>query len=608
MQAIILAAGMGKRLGELTRNNTKCMVEVGGVKLIERALTILDKKNLNKIILVVGYQYENLVAFVDSLKIKTPIEYIINDVYHKTNNIFSLSLAKEQMMQDDTLLLESDLIFEERLIDMLLEDKRDTLALVDKFENWMDGTCIVVDQDDNITDFIPGKLLKYHEKEHYYKTVNIYKFSAEFSQSVYVPFLEAYAKVMGNNEYYETVIKLILMLDKNTMKAKRLDGELWYEIDDIQDLDIAATLFIENDVERYGHLMKRYGGYWRFPHLQDYCYLVNPYFPPKRMQEEMESNFDVLVRQYPSGMMVNSLLASKCFDVHEEHILLGNGAAELIKALLEELGGRLGVIRPTFEEYPNRWETECVEYNCIKDDFSYHAEQLIAFFSEHPVDTLVLINPDNPTGHCMDPDEIKQLLLWSRECGVNLIVDESFLDFADTENMSLLSEQTLGENPDLYVVKSISKSYGVPGLRLGILASGNAELISKLKKRVSIWNINSLAEFFMQILDKYKNEYAVSLKQIRAERHRFYEELCEIPSLKVYPSQANYFMCELRGGCSSAELAGKLLKRNILIKDLTGKIRDGKQYIRVAIRTEEENSRLIEVLREELLCNVKHLI
>lgn len=603
MQAIILAAGMGKRLGELTRNNTKCMVEVGGVKLIERALTILDRKNLNKIILVVGYQHENLAIFVDSLKIKTPIEYIINDVYHKTNNIFSLSLAKEQMMQDDTLLLESDLIFEERLIDMLLEDKRDTLALVDKFENWMDGTCIVVDQDDNITDFIPGKLLKYYEKEHYYKTVNIYKFSAEFSKSVYVPFLEAYAKVMGNNEYYETVIKLILMLDKNTMKAKRLGGELWYEIDDIQDLDIATTLFIENDVERYEHLMKRYGGYWRFPHLQDYCYLVNPYFPPKRMQEEMESNFDVLVRQYPSGMMVNSLLASKCFDVHEEHILLGNGAAELIKALLEELGGRLGVIRPTFEEYPNRWETKCVEYNCIKDDFSYHAEQLISFYSEHPVDTLVLINPDNPTGHYINPDEVKQLLLWSRECDVNLIVDESFLDFADTENMSLLSEETLCENPNLYVVKSISKSYGVPGLRLGILASGNTKMISCLKKGVSIWNINSLAEFFMQILDKYKNDYTISLRKIKAERHRFYEELCEINLLKVYPSQANYFMCELLGDCSSGKLAGKLLKRNILIKDLTGKIHNGKQYIRIAIRTEEENSRLAKVLREELGIN-----
>lgn len=597
MQAIILAAGMGKRLGELTKNNTKCMVEVGGVRLIERALRILDRKKLSRIILVVGYQHKNLVSFVDSLCLKTPVEYIVNDVYHKTNNIFSLSLAKDQMMQEDTLLLESDLIFEENLIDMLLEDDRDTLALVDKFENWMDGTCIVVDQDDNITDFIPGKLLKYHEKEHYYKTVNIYKFGAQFSRDVYVPFLEAYAKVMGNNEYYETVIKLILMLDKNTMKAKRLNGELWYEIDDIQDLDIAQTLFVEDDVERYRHLMKRYGGYWRFPHLQDYCYLINPYFPTKRMQEEMESNFDVLVRQYPSGMTVNTLLAAKSFDVHEEHIVIGNGAAELIKGLLEELNGKLGVVRPTFEEYPNRWEKDVIAYDCTENDFSYTASQLIQYFTENPVDTLVLINPDNPTGHCMDADGIKSLLQWSRQCDINLIIDESFLDFADAENLSLLSEQVLKENKNLYVVKSISKSYGVPGIRLGILASGNTDMIGRLKKDVSIWNINSMAEFFMQILDKYKSDYTDSLRKIKEERSRFLNELCAIKNLKVYPSQANYFMCEILDGISSEELAGRLLKENILIKDLTGKIHNGKQYIRIAIRGEEENRILVEKLR-----------
>lgn len=599
MQAIILAAGMGKRLGELTKNNTKCMVEVDGVRLIERALRILDRKNLNRIILVVGYQHENLMSFVNSLGIQTQIEFIINEVYDKTNNIFSLSLAKEQMTEDDTLLLESDLIFEENLIDMLLEDKRDSLALVDKFESWMDGTCIVVDQDDNITDFIPGKLLQYREKEQYYKTVNIYKFGADFSKNVYVPFLEAYAKVMGNNEYYEAVIKLILLLDKNTMKAKRLQGELWYEIDDIQDLDIAQTLFIEDDTQRYQYLIKRYGGYWRFPHLQDYCYLVNPYFPTRRMQEEMESNFDILMRQYPSGMEVNSLLAAKCFQMHEEHVVLGNGAAELIKCLLEELHGTLGVIRPTFEEYANRWASECVVYDCTQDDFTYSAQQLITFFSEHPVDTLVLINPDNPSGYYMGQSEIAALLQWCKEENKNLIVDESFLDFADEENASLLSERILSENPNLYVVKSISKSYGVPGLRLGILASGDADMIGCLKKSVSIWNINSMAEFFMQILDKYKVDYENSIREIKAERKRFFEALDQIKSLKVYPSQANYFMCELLDGHTSEELVGRLLKRNILIKDLTGKIKNGRQYIRIAIRTGTENQRLVELLKEE---------
>lgn len=598
MQAIILAAGMGKRLGELTKNNTKCMVEVDGVRLIERALRILDRKNLNRIILVVGYQHENLMAFVNSLGIQTQIGFIINEVYDKSNNIFSLSLAKEQMIEDDTLLLESDLIFEERLIDMLLEDKRDSLALVDKFESWMDGTCIVVDQDDNITDFIPGKLLQYREKEQYYKTVNIYKFGADFSKNVYVPFLETYAKVMENNEYYEAVIKLILLLDKNTMKAKRLQGELWYEIDDIQDLDIAQTLFIEDDMQRYQYLMKRYGGYWRFPHLQDYCYLVNPYFPTRRMQEEMESNFDILMRQYPSGMEVNSLLAAKCFQLHEDHVVLGNGAAELIKCLLEELHGTLGVIRPTFEEYANRWASECVVYDCAQDDFTYNAQQLITFFSEHPVDTLVLINPDNPSGYYMGQSEIVDLLQWCKEENKNLIVDESFLDFADEENASLLSESILSENPNLYVVKSISKSYGVPGLRLGILASGNADMIGCLKKRVSIWNINSMAEFFMQILDKYKVDYEGSLQEIKTERKSFFEDLRQIKSLKVYPSQANYFMCELLDGHTSEELEGRLLKKNILIKDLTGKIKNGRQYIRIAIRISDENRHLVELLKE----------
>ena len=311
MQAIILAAGMGKRLGKLTQNNTKCMVEVGGVRLIERALYILDKKNLSRIVMVVGYQCENLMQFVGGLGIDTPVEYIINEVYDRTNNIYSLSMAKDWLVKEDTLLLESDLIFEEALIDLLLEDSRETLALVDKFENWMDGTCLVVDEDDRIVDFIPGKLLEYSQKERYYKTVNIYKLSADFSRNVYVPFLEAYARVMGNNEYYEAVIKLILMLDKNTMRAKRLEGQRWYEIDDIQDLDIAEVLFAADAGERYKKLTSRYGGYWRFPHLKDFCYLVNPYFPPARMMEELKSNFDILVRQYPSGMRVNCLLAAK---------------------------------------------------------------------------------------------------------------------------------------------------------------------------------------------------------------------------------------------------------------------------------------------------------
>ena len=295
MQAVILAAGMGKRLKELTQNNAKCMVKVNGVSLIERTLYILDKKQLSKIVVVVGFEKNKLVDYISNLHIRTPVVFVENQVYEKTNNIYSLLLAKECLSKEDTILLESDIIFEESVIDILLNDSRQTLALVDKFASWMDGTCMELDEDDSIKEFIPGKYLRFEEKEEYYKTVNIYKFSKDFSANIYIPFLEAYIKAMGVNEYYESVIKLIAMLEKSNIRAKRLTGQIWYEIDDAQDLDIASTLFADAGVTKYNAIASRYGGYWRYPGLLDFCYLVNPYFPPKKMIEEIKSNFEPLL-------------------------------------------------------------------------------------------------------------------------------------------------------------------------------------------------------------------------------------------------------------------------------------------------------------------------
>ena len=280
MQAIILAAGMGKRLKELTRNNTKCMIKVNGVTLIDRMLHQIQSQNVSRIVIVAGYEREKLKDYISTLGIKTPIVYIDNPIYDKTNNIYSLSLASDYLCQEDTLLFESDLIFEDAVLDVLVNDPRPTLALVDKYESWMDGTCVKIDENDNISAFVPGKKFKFNEIKDYYKTVNIYKFSKEFSESHYVPFLKAYEKALGENEYYEQVLRVITMLDNPGIKVKRLDGQRWYEIDDIQDLDIAESNFAPDEDERVSLLQGRYGGYWRYPKLLDFCYLVNPYFPP----------------------------------------------------------------------------------------------------------------------------------------------------------------------------------------------------------------------------------------------------------------------------------------------------------------------------------------
>ena len=602
MQAIILAAGMGRRLGELTKNNTKCMVEVNGITLIDRMLNQLSRLPLNRVVIVVGYEGKKLVDYIGNrYDDKMKIEYVENPIYDKTNNIYSLELAKEQLQEDDTLLIESDLIFDDGLFDLILNDPYPNLALVAKYQTWMDGTMVKIDDDNNIVNFIPKKAFDYDDVDSYFKTVNIYKFSKEFSTNKYVPFLEAYTKALGNNEYYEQVLRVITFLDHSDLKALPISNERWYEIDDIQDRDIAEALFAEGE-ERLSKYMKRYGGYWRFPGMLDYCYLVNPYYPSSRMMNELRANFNTLLTQYPSGMYVNSLIAGKCFGVRQEYIVPGNGAAELIKSLMEKLPGKLGVTYPTFEEYPNRREKDLLEiYNPGNNDFHYTADDLMSYYSAHPVDSILLINPDNPSGNFIPKSDVLTLAEWCSQRSVKLVVDESFVDFSIgyTDN-TLLSNDLLDKYPNLIVVKSISKSFGVPGLRLGVLASSDINLIDAIKKDVSIWNLNSFAEFYMQIFSKYESDYHKACHKFATERERFWKELNTISYLRVIPSQANYFLCEVLPPFTSHDLTVKLLNEsNILIKDCsTKKAFGGRNYIRIAIRNREDNKRLIQKLKE----------
>ena len=602
MQAIILAAGMGKRLKELTSNATKCMVEVNGEMMIHKTLMHLEKLNLNKIVLVVGYEGQQLMDYVNSLGLKTPVEYVVNDVYDKTNNIYSLYLAKEYLLQDDTLLLESDLVYEEAVIRKLVDTPYPSLVLVDKFESWMDGTCITVDEDDNITSFVSKREFDFTKTDEYYKTVNLYKFSKNFSEKYYVPFLEAYCNAMGLNEYYEQVLKVITFLGDLEIKAVKLNGEKWYEIDDVQDLDIAESLLAGKE-EKLEKMQKRFGGYWRYPKLIDFCYLVNPYFPNKKLVSEMQTNFERLLGEYPSGMGVNSLIAAKIFGLHASQVIVGNGAAELIKSLMERFTGRLGMAFPTFQEYPNRKaQKDVVPYFVTNDEFRYTAKDLMDFYEDKDIEVLTLINPDNPSGNYIRREDVLKLSKWCEKKNIRFVVDESFVDFVDEEETTtLLDAEILKANPNLIVVKSISKSYGVPGLRLGVLASSDEELIAEMKKDVAIWNINSFAEFYLQIYEKYAKDYAKAIEKFKQTRAAYIKDLQALSGLRVLPTQANYVLCEVTSGVTSRKLAEDLLEENILIKDLsTKKGFDGKNYIRLAVRDEKDNAILVEALKRYL--------
>lgn len=599
MQAVILAAGMGKRLRSKTEEHTKGMVSILGKTFLEWSLDrLVTHTSVKRIVLVIGYCGDEIRRVLGDSYGGVPILYVENAVYASTNNIYSLYLTKDYLVQDDTLLLESDLIYEGEILRKLEAHPHRNLAVVDQYKPHMDGTAVKINADDQITAFIPKEHFDYKEASLYYKTVNIYKFSREFLQSQYIPFMEAYIAAMGKHAYYEQVLRVLLALERSDLKVLKLNGEKWYEVDDLQDYDIAQCLFSTDVTAKAAAYHSRFGGYWRFPEMKDYCYLVNPYFPPMRMVDELKHSFTQLLVNYPSGQAVMQSLVANNFSLSPEMSLVGNGAAELIHALLSCGGwGRVGVHVPTFQEYTARVAApdEVVMLEA-KEGFSYTADDMIHHAPR--LDTLVWINPDNPSGHFLPKDEVLRVVEHYRQQNKRVILDESFVDFADgAEENSVLQVDLLRRFPNLIVIKSISKSYGVPGIRLGILATADQELILSCRKSLPVWNINSYGEFFLQILPKYKAAYREACVKLAAERKRFAAELERVPYLRPFPSQANYILCEVLPPQHSDTLCRELLRANFLIKDCRNKLGfHGRDYVRLAVKSEAENDELIAKL------------
>lgn len=345
----------------------------------------------------------------------------------------------------------------------------------------------------------------------------------------------------------------------------------------------------------------RFGGFWRYPKMKDYCFLVNPYFPTPKMLEEIKEMFETLLTSYPSGMRFNAAFAAKMFGVSDRQILPGNGAAELIKLFMEEVRGNVGFVYPTFEEYPNRIsESRRIVYNPTNEGFRYSAHDLMDFFSNKKISCISLVNPDNPSGNQLTTKEIEELALWASRQSIKIVIDESFADFADEDKRAtLIHSELLAEHPNLYVIKSIGKSFGVPGCRLGVLASGDEEFIAMAKKKVAIWNINPFGEFFMEIMPRYRKEYKDGCDAIAAERARFMRTLQEIPYLRTFPTQANYLLAKVSTPFDATSLTNLLWEKyTILLKDCSNKKGfPDTSYVRITIRDKKDNDEFVSILK-----------
>lgn len=598
----MLAAGMGRRMRKQTENHTKCMITINGKTLLLRAVEALKKAKINKLVLVVGYKYDVLQEYIDSEQEfkDMEIEYVYNYDYSSTNNIYSLFLAKDHLVQDDTILLESDLIFEDSLIEDLVNDSRKNLVVASKYEQWMNGTVIVINDKDNVVDFIEKEKFRYEDVDKYYKTVNIYKFSKEFSQKQYLPFLDAYLTAYGTNQYYEQVLKILSHIRNSELEAYRLNNTNWYEIDDTQDLDIAETMFASED-EILAKYEYHFGGYWRFPHIVDFCYLVNPYYPPPKMISQLKYAFNQLLTQYPSGMKIQKLNAESMFDVDRKYITVGNGATELINVLGKYISGRMSLFIPSFNEYC-RCFTNCTinEISSEQYNYQYNIDAILNIIED--TDTLLLINPDNPSGGFIEKEDMLRIIDKCEKHSVRIIVDESFVDFAEKGlRYTLLDNSIIEKYKNLIVIRSISKSYGVPGLRLGVMASSNEKVNGFMSRNMAIWNINSFAEYYLQIQRLYKRSYSAACDEIVLRRKELISELSSIAYLKVFPSQANYVMCELDESCgyNSRQLAVELVKHyGLLAKNLSEKKGfNSKSFLRFAVKDKESDKKLVDALK-----------
>ncbi|MBX7491485.1 aminotransferase class I/II-fold pyridoxal phosphate-dependent enzyme [Helicobacter turcicus] len=598
MRAVILAAGIGKRLQKYTKDKPKCMVEIDGITIIERLLRqIIQYGKLRHIVIVVGYLGDVLENYIKKLNLPSDvvIDFIYNDKYYYANNIYSLYSAK-QYFNDDIMLFESDLVFDDLVIKQIFDSKFENFVLVSHNEPWMDGTVVTIDAHHRVKKIIFKEEFDFKQIDKYYKTANIYKFSKSFLENLYLPILENYIDKDNIEFYYERALKDVV--NNGVLNIEIVESDLWYEIDNPNDFSISKIMFSDFS-KHYEMLKEHYGGYWRFSKIKDYCYLVNPYFPTTNLLEELGLMLSALVVNYPSGLKVVQRLAGTLFGVDERFLLVGNGASELIRALMLVQDRNIGVIVPTFEEYINCANN--ISFFTIKNDkLTYRAREIIKFILKESLQTIILISPDNPSGFLLPKEDIEEILNWTKARNINVVLDESFIDFADEKHYyTFLTEEKLALYPNLILIKSISKSYGVAGIRLGILASSNATILKEIQDKCSIWNINSIAEYFLQAIVKYKKEYKKSCERLVKTRKIFVKELKEIEQIKVFDSQSNYVLCSIKDErISVEELAIFCLKNNFLIKDCSNKIGlNGGRFFRLAIKEESLNSKLVLTIK-----------
>jgi len=530
------------------------------------------------------------------------ITYVDAPRYLTTNNIHSLWDARD-FCDEDILLLEGDVVFDEDVLTQLLEQPRSAAAVV-PYQRELSGTVVRCDPDGTITEFVLARDQDgAFSGEGTFKTANIYLLRGEMMRNHFLPELCLAIDRGQVDEYYETVLaELIATQSLADLAAVDVSAHRCSEVDDHQDLAAAEFEFLDRSAQ-FDRIQHLHGSYWRYGFV-DHSYLYNLHFPTEEMLAGFRHDLSEIVTHYPVGQDEIVRLVAAWTHADPRHLVVGNGGSELIKILGENFVERMTIPVPSFNEYENalapgqlnRFPLDPETFELDVDGFGDSAIQSGS-------NVALIVTPNNPTSMSVDRSNLLRLAQRLEPHNCKLVVDESFVEFSRVGPAASV-ESMLAQHPNLVVLKSMSKVLGIAGIRLGYLLSADTEFLERFRQRVPIWNVNGLAEAFLRSVGSYREEFTRSCELVRQTCQDFYRLLELVPGLEPIEPDANFVFCKITTpGVTAAQLAREIyVDHGILIKDCSSKsMPNADAYLRIASRTPTDNRLLIEALTDSRL-------
>lgn len=596
-RALILAAGLGQRMLPLTLDVPKCLVPVNGVPILFRSLRVLASAGVREAVIVVGHQAAQIRHRVGANFAGIDIEYVDAPSFDTTNNIRSLWDAR-RYCDRDILLLEGDIVFDRDVVMRLRQQVGSSMAVAGNNTNFS-GTVVRHDDNGIVTAFILGAeqdgRLNVDDAQ---KTVNIYLLRAGALRTKILPELCRHIDSGNVHAYYETVFRdLVADGSLADLVAVDVSSSRWCELDDHRDLEMAEFMFLDRE-RQFDRIQSLHGSYWRYG-VVDHSYLYNLHFPPPAMLDDLRDELPDVLANYPVGQLELGRLVAQWTGADPANIVVGNGAAELIKTLGQHFIQRMTIPVPSFNEYENVLRPEQLDRVALDPvTFELDLDAFAESARRAGSDVAVLVTPNNPTALSLERQAILNLARRLAEHECRLIVDESFIEFSRAGRTASV-EGDVEAYPNLAVIKSMSKVFGIPGLRIGYLLTGDSRFAAAVRADLPIWNLNGMAESFLRRVGRYRSEFTASCEKVREDCQQLYRTLREVPGLAPLRPDANFVFCKITApALTGPALVRRLyIEHGILIKDCAAKtMPEAERYLRIASRTAPENQRLVAAL------------